>query len=705
MPRRSTQLSIDNGIFSIDGQQRLLVTSEYPYFRDHPSNWKDRLLKLKSIGIDIITSYIPWRHHQPEAGSPPDFLGSTQSNRNVLGFIDLCKSLDLLLIVKPCPFIHAETNYGGLPDWVCPLQNPSIEQMLNNQLQPVTWSGTRLDSTGAPDKWPLPAPFGPEFSKLTTNWLIQVSQAVISPNQYPTGPIVMVQLGNEGIYSDAQHALWDFDYSPSGLTQYRLFLQNKYGRISEYNLNHPVQVENWQSITPPKNLAVKNDRNDLLDWGEFQAEYMHKVFSLWRKSLDLNVPTVVNVNPPVSDDFGIDSWFSRVEPERWKNIHFGFSNWIGEVSADPSAFNRYLLTAKRFPGPNLEENWSFSKIYDPAYGDPSTSFYQTLVILNGGATGFNIYTGVGTAYEDKSLDGFSSLPYPDVAPITEKGEVTYKAKFISWLTDFLGKYGKEFLVSIPQRSVGWGYYLPDSRVNAWSTSNSDGLDEFSPSNLLNHFQNNARQLNIDYGLINLQQANLDELSKYKRLTVIGSRHLELTVRQKLTAYIQGGGQLALLGCHPDLDDIYKNLDIETRSKKKIILLDSESLPMWLMEAERPQILEGKADIWVRSLPEKDIHFITILFPKGHISKVKFSLSLNHHRHHIYVEAAPSGGAIFRLENEKVTDCIIKGVNGYLDIAVKPCVAIDNETTGLDEPGDFSLIDGIVRQEKLIDLKE
>ncbi len=512
----------------------------------------------------------------------------------------------------------------------------------------------------------------------------------------------MVQLGNEGIYSDAQHALWDFDYSPSGLGQYRDFLQNKYGRISEYNLRHSIQVKNWQSITPPTKPAVENDSHVLLDWGEFQADYMEKVFSLYRNALQLSIPMVVNVNPPVSDDFGVDSWFSRVEPERWGDIHYGFTNWIGNVSANPSAFTRYLLTAKRSPGPNMEENWSFSKIYDPAYKDASTSFYQTLVILNNGATGFNIYTGAGASYEDKSLDSLSSSPYPDTAPITEKGEITYKANFISWLTDFFCKYGKEFLVSIPQRSVGWGYYLPDSRVNAWRLPDCTQLDGTSPSGLLNHFQNKARLLNVDYGLINLQHASLDELLAYQKLIVVGSRLFEPAVKQGLAAYIRAGGQLALLGSYPDLDDILTDIDIESSEKKKIILLDAQRLPTWLMEAERPNIYAGQADIWVRSHPEEDIHFITVLFPKGEISQAHFSVVLNDRLHHISVQATPSGGAIFRLANGKLTDCIIKAVNGYLNIAVNPSITVDDIITGLDTPGDFSWVAGVEKSQRLID---
>ena len=510
----------------------------------------------------------------------------------------------------------------------------------------------------------------------------------------------MVQLGNEGIYSDAQHALWDHDYSVSGLNEYRLFLHNKYNSLSEYNLHHSTQLVNWQDIMPPfswNKPGTKEDRNAYLDWGEFQAEYMLKVFSLWQDALSLEIPAVTNLNPPVGNDYGVDSWFGRVEPERWKNIHFGFSNWIGEVSADPSAFNRYLLTAKRFPGPNLEENWSFSQIYDPAYGDPSTSFFQTLVILNGGATGFNIYTGVGTAYEDKSLDGFSASPYPDVAPITENGDLTYKAKFISWLTSFFDRYGKEFLESTPEQSVGWGYYSPDSRVNAWRDSDSDFMDGSNPSNLLDQFQNLSRTMNIDFGLINLQEVTVDQLLQYERLIIPGSEFLDPLVKEILSAYVQSGGLLAWIGRHPVPDDICKTIETTPEARKKIVLLEPDQISSWLSTVERPRILEGQADIWVRSHPEKDTQFVTVLFPKGEISKVIFSVNLNNRVHMITVQATPSGGAIFRIENGQLTDCIIKGVNRYLGTAVNPCVMIDKLRTGLNEPGDYALISGVVRK--------
>jgi len=48
----------------------------------------------------------------------------------------------LLVIAKPGPFVHAEINYGGLPDFVCPIKNPKIEAMLNHKYEQVLWIGS-----------------------------------------------------------------------------------------------------------------------------------------------------------------------------------------------------------------------------------------------------------------------------------------------------------------------------------------------------------------------------------------------------------------------------------------------------------------------------------------------------------------------------------------------------------------------------------
>jgi beta-galactosidase len=114
----STQ--IRDGIARIHGQNRFLNSTDYPYFRDDARNWSDRLDKLKALGHEFITCYFPWRHHEIEIDGSRrfDFTGETAPNRDVIGFLKLCQEKSLKVIAKPGPFVHAELNYGGLPNWV-----------------------------------------------------------------------------------------------------------------------------------------------------------------------------------------------------------------------------------------------------------------------------------------------------------------------------------------------------------------------------------------------------------------------------------------------------------------------------------------------------------------------------------------------------------------------------------------------------------
>jgi len=145
MGKQFLPLPIQNGVVLFDGKPGVFITADYPYYRDDPHNWEDRLASLKRLSIQAVTAYIPWRHHQPAPDALPDFTGKTQANRDVIGFFHLCSALDLPVIAKPGPFIHGEVNYGGLPDWVGPTFNPAIEAPLKSRGEPEPWSGSPVE--------------------------------------------------------------------------------------------------------------------------------------------------------------------------------------------------------------------------------------------------------------------------------------------------------------------------------------------------------------------------------------------------------------------------------------------------------------------------------------------------------------------------------------------------------------------------------
>lgn len=685
-------LTIQQGLVFLDNQPFILISADYPYYRDDASNWADRLSSLKSLGITVITAYIPWRHHQTDPETAPDFSGLTQPNRDVLGFLDLCADLGLMVIAKPGPFIHAEMNYGGLPDWVCPCNNLKIEALLDSAGSPACWLGSQLSADGKTvESWPLPAPFSPEFLRLSREWLEGVGEKVIRAHQAPQGLIVAIQIGNEGIYSNGQHAPWAYDYSLSALAKYLTHLRAEYSSLENYNRLNGTCVRAWEDITGPRRVAFalpSGQARALNDWGIFQAEYMNEILREWFTPLKSTLPIIVNQNPPLDTPYGLDAWLTRVEPERWKGVHYGFTNWVGDVSARPSAFDRYLLTTKRFPGPNMEENWGFAELYDPAYVDSSTSFYQTLAVLNAGATGFNIYTGVGTAFTDQNLEIIQKTPYPDTAPINANGELSPKAELIRWLVKFFDSNGADFLACRPSRPVAWGLYLPHARVAAWSPDGDADVPQHGK--YLKEFQTEMRRLHLDYGLVNLETASEEDLLLYPFVFLASGASMSQAVQQTLADYARRGGHLVILGQTPRFD--VTGASCETlHSVQNIITLPETGYAGVLDNLPRPVLVDGEADIWVRSHPERDLHFITILISAQGKTRVVVSLAAGTHHHQISLSATPSGGTILRIENGRIIDIIIKGHNAYLGHSVIPQCSLDSQTVGLDQPGDYARI--------------
>ncbi len=106
-------LNVKNGRLYINGSEFKLYSGAVHYFRIHPSQWRDRLTKLKECGLNTVETYIAWNVQEPELGNFC-FDGMADFER----FISIAEDLELYVIVRPGPFICAEWEMGGLPSWL-----------------------------------------------------------------------------------------------------------------------------------------------------------------------------------------------------------------------------------------------------------------------------------------------------------------------------------------------------------------------------------------------------------------------------------------------------------------------------------------------------------------------------------------------------------------------------------------------------------
>lgn len=155
---------IHNNKFIINGTQPTkLASGSIHYSRVHPGLWDDRLGRMRAMGLNSITTYVPWNFHEAEEGHY-DFSSPW---RDLARFVRLAGQHGLFVIMRGGPYMCGEWEFGGLPAWL--LQNGTIH--LRTDAQPYM---SRVDRY---------------YTALLT---------VVKPLLYENGgPVIMFQVENE----------------------------------------------------------------------------------------------------------------------------------------------------------------------------------------------------------------------------------------------------------------------------------------------------------------------------------------------------------------------------------------------------------------------------------------------------------------------------------------------------------------------------
>lgn len=96
-----------------NGEPWFPIMGEIHYSRYSQRFWKESLLKMKAGGINIVSAYTIWIHHE-EIENQWDFEGQ----KNLRKFVETIKECGLYMILRIGPWSHAEVRNGGFPDWL-----------------------------------------------------------------------------------------------------------------------------------------------------------------------------------------------------------------------------------------------------------------------------------------------------------------------------------------------------------------------------------------------------------------------------------------------------------------------------------------------------------------------------------------------------------------------------------------------------------
>jgi beta-galactosidase len=156
--------------FMLDGKPFQVLAGEMHYPRIPRASWRDRLKKLKALGLNTLTSYVFWNAHETQKGVY-DFSG----NLDVVAWVRMAQEEGLWVNLRPGPYICGEWDGGGLPAWLFPTPDITARSTDPRYMEPVKAWLKRL---------------GHELSPLLID---------------NGGPIILTQIENEyGAYGDDQ---------------------------------------------------------------------------------------------------------------------------------------------------------------------------------------------------------------------------------------------------------------------------------------------------------------------------------------------------------------------------------------------------------------------------------------------------------------------------------------------------------------------
>ena len=87
------------------------TSGEFHFSRYPCQYWKEALLKMKAGGIDIVSTYVFWIHHEEIEGQ-----FKWEGDLDLREFIRLCTEVGLKVILRIGPWNHGEVRNGGYPD-------------------------------------------------------------------------------------------------------------------------------------------------------------------------------------------------------------------------------------------------------------------------------------------------------------------------------------------------------------------------------------------------------------------------------------------------------------------------------------------------------------------------------------------------------------------------------------------------------------
>lgn len=552
--------SASKGYFLKNGKPYFVISGEIHYFRLDPKLWEKHLKLLKDSGANTTSTYIPWDWHEYEENKF-DFTGETNPARNLIKYIKLCKKVGLDLIVKPGPYILAEYEGQGLPQWL---------------LNKASKNAHAQDENGNVISPDLMSYMSDEYLHYSFLWYNEIMPIISEHQESNGGPITMMQVCNEvGVF---QWLSGKIDYNEKVLKLYNEYLVDKYKSIEKLNSTYGAKYNTFEKLSAP--VGKIENKQDYCAYYDFHLFYRH----FYAMYLDTLIKKIKIFNINVQLTHNIPGWiygnaaelpmlistYEEIMRTR-DDILFGLDHipeFVSFRNAHSDLACNKILEAMQPYGPVWAAEFQCGTREHHVKSDANDLETFYFASLAHGLNSFNYYMfsqGINPAGK-----GFFGKTFYYQTAATAKAVKSSLYDVIKKVNGFINKEKENLLLSETKSDICVGLYKPYfyTELTTSQMLKDKRLDveklglQFDPRFVreeifFNGLLRGLQTLNFSYDIQDLENTSIESLLKYKQLWITTTEFMDADTQSLLVKYVKMGGHLILYPVIPTMD-LYLN---------------------------------------------------------------------------------------------------------------------------------------------------
>ncbi|HPR30644.1 MAG TPA: beta-galactosidase [Prolixibacteraceae bacterium] len=379
-------ISVNSVYIEKAGKPFFPIIGEFHYSRFPETGWEEEILKMKSGGINVISTYVFWNLHERTEGQF-DWSGDL----NLRKFLQLIEKHQLYAIVRLGPFCHGEIRNGGIPDW---LYGRPFEIRSND----------------------------PGYLDYVEHLYEQIAAQMSGLLYKDGGPVIGVQLENEYQHSAAP---WEWSYPGSKKER---------------------TVANRDAALAHDQITVSEGKNPWAEYGKLHMANLKRIAK--EKGIDVpiytatgwgNATIVEKGSIPVTAGYAYPFW-----ADPFPSGFYLFTDLKNHPDYSPVSYNtEWYPSLSAEIGPGIQIKYARRPIVEYE----SVAPLMTRIVGSGSnGIGYYMYHGGSTPqfegkFYNEEANGLPRVHYDFQAPIGQYGQIRDHYKHLRMLHSFLTSWG------------------------------------------------------------------------------------------------------------------------------------------------------------------------------------------------------------------------------------------------------------------------